>query len=155
MTSGTENASESVILDTNVALALWLFADPRLGALRDALASQRLVWLVTQPMLDELAHEIRAERCERYGTTVANVRAAIAQTQPWLRPTPAPAEQPATGLRCSDPKDQMFIDLAVAERTPWLFSRDRAVLKLRGRLLALGVTARAPEGWPVAAEHSR
>ena len=144
---GTASVGKSVILDTNVALALWLFADPRLTALRDALSSRRLVWLVTQPMLDELAHEIKADRCARYGVTVEGVRAAILDLPHRLKETPSAPFRSSATMRCSDPKDQMFIDLAVSEGVHWLLSRDRAVLKLRRKLLAFGVKAQPPEYW--------
>jgi predicted nucleic acid-binding protein len=40
---------------------------------------------------------------------------------------------------CKDPDDQVFIDLAVAQRAR-LISKDRAVLTMRKRLAAQGVT---------------
>jgi predicted nucleic acid-binding protein len=43
-------------------------------------------------------------------------------------------------LRCADPDDQKFIDLAVAHQAP-LLSKDRAVLSMKKRLLAHGVVA--------------
>ena len=42
-------------------------------------------------------------------------------------------------VRCSDRDDQIFVDLAVANRA-MLLSRDRQVLRLRRRLAMLGVT---------------
>ena len=48
------------------------------------------------------------------------------------------AEPPRAPCACSDPDDQVFIDLAVAHRAR-LVSKDRAVLAMRKRLAALGV----------------
>ena len=48
---------------------------------------------------------------------------------------PVPAKAPVT---CSDADDQMFIDLAVAQRST-LLSKDKAVTSMQKRLLALGV----------------
>jgi predicted nucleic acid-binding protein len=51
---------------------------------------------------------------------------------------PVPAKAPVT---CSDADDQMFIDLAVAQRST-LLSKDKAVTSMARRLLALGVNAK-------------
>lgn len=61
--------------------------------------------------------------------------------------TLAPEAALVERLRCSDRSDQMFIDLAVSHRARWLFSRDRAVLKLRRRAQAWGVDILRPDGW--------
>jgi predicted nucleic acid-binding protein len=50
-------------------------------------------------------------------------------------------------LRCTDPDDQMFVDLAHAAGARWLVSRDRAVLRLARRAAAFGIAITAPEGW--------
>jgi predicted nucleic acid-binding protein len=47
---------------------------------------------------------------------------------------------PRASAICKDPDDQQFIDLAV-QHGALLLSKDRAVLNLRKRLLALGVQA--------------
>jgi predicted nucleic acid-binding protein len=50
-----------------------------------------------------------------------------------------PARAPCV---CSDPDDQVFVDLAVAHRAR-LLSKDRALLALRKRLAPLGVEVSA------------
>jgi hypothetical protein len=56
---------------------------------------------------------------------------------------------PKAPVTCADPDDQIFIDLAVRHRCA-LLSKDRAVLRMRKRLAALGVQrghrAGAPTG---------
>jgi predicted nucleic acid-binding protein len=47
---------------------------------------------------------------------------------------------PKAPVTCADPDDQIFIDLAVRHRCA-LLSKDRAVLRMRKRLAALGVHA--------------
>jgi predicted nucleic acid-binding protein len=49
---------------------------------------------------------------------------------------------PKASVTCKDADDQKFIDLAVAHKT-LLLSKDRAVLCMEKRLLALAVTAQA------------
>ena len=59
----------------------------------------------------------------------------LAASAPQRRPVDA---APKAAVTCTDRDDQIFIDLAVGHRGA-LLSKDRAVLKLRKRLLALGV----------------
>ena len=51
----------------------------------------------------------------------------------------------ATRMRCTDPDDQKFIDLALGHRARWLVTRDRAVLKLARRARTLGLNIVTPE----------
>ena len=51
---------------------------------------------------------------------------------------------PGTPLRCSDADDQMFIDLALAAGAQWLFTRDRALLRLARRASERGVVVLRP-----------
>jgi predicted nucleic acid-binding protein len=136
----------AVVLDTNAALALWLFRDARLVDLDAALRDGTLIWLSTQPMRDELTHEIRADRCLRHAIDAQAVRSTVTSVPTrWCAPPP-PTTQ--ASLRCRDGDDQMFIDLALAEGARWLFTRDKALLKLRGRAQSLGLDILVPEAWP-------
>jgi predicted nucleic acid-binding protein len=58
------------------------------------------------------------------------------------------ATQPA--LRCRDPDDQVFIDLALAQRAGWLLTRDKALLALARRAGPLGTTILRPDAWAAA-----
>ena len=53
----------------------------------------------------------------------------------------------ASPLRCTDPDDQKFLDLALQLGRCTLLSRDRAVLKLARRAAPLGVTIQSPLHW--------
>lgn len=58
-----------------------------------------------------------------------------------------PTDLPALP-RCSDPDDQKFLELAVAQRADALLSKDKAVLKLRRRALRdFGLRICLPEQW--------
>ena len=50
-------------------------------------------------------------------------------------------------LRCSDPDDQQFIDLAIGRRAHALLTRDRALLRLASRARRFGVMVATPERW--------
>lgn len=135
-----------IVLDTNIALDLLLFADSASQPLRQLLASRQKQWVATVPMRDELArvldYPLLAARLTKQQQTASQLL-ALWDAQVQLQPVAAKA--PYT---CKDADDQKFIDLAVAHRAP-LLSKDRAVLSMTKRLLTLGVVVAS--GWEVTA----
>ena len=131
-----------IVLDTNIALDLLLFADPASQPLRQLLASRQKQWVATLPMRDELArvldYPLLAARLLKQQQTASQLL-ALWDAQVQLQPVATKA--PYT---CKDADDQKFIDLAVAHRAP-LLSKDRAVLSMAKRLLTLGVVVAS--GW--------
>lgn len=136
----TPAANGLVVLDTNIALDVLVFDDAAAQPLRDALHAGTLQWIATGAMRDELARVLGypqiVPRLAFYRLSSAEVLAAFDRQS---RPVDAAPKAPVT---CTDRDDQIFIDLAVAHRCA-LLSKDRAVLKLRKRLLPLGVRAGA------------
>ncbi|WP_326538011.1 putative toxin-antitoxin system toxin component, PIN family [Pseudorhodoferax sp.] len=127
----------AVVLDTNVALDLLLFEDASTAALREALQQGRLRWLVLPSMRAEFARVLHYPHLlawrQARGRSADAALAAFDASSRMVDTVPA-----AAPVRCSDPDDQVFIDLAVAHRAV-LLSKDRAVLAPRARLAALGV----------------
>ncbi len=137
------------ILDTNVVLDWLVFGDPHGLAIGEAVMSGQLRWLSTPAMRAELVEVLARLRSEpalqRWQHREAR---ALELSATWATPTAAPAPLPPhRQARCSDRDDQIFIDLATAHGVPWLFSRDRAVLKLARRLRTWGVTVLTPRHW--------
>ncbi|GAB4405590.1 MAG: hypothetical protein OHK0048_25500 [Rhodoferax sp.] len=134
----------TLVLDTNWVLDAFLFDDPATHALQQALAAQRLCWCATWAMRQELFRVLDYPKLrpvmQQRGRDAAHVLTQF-DAQAVLVDTPARAP-----LRCGDPDDQKFIDLAVARRA-LLLSRDRAVLRMHRRLQGLG--ARAHNRYPV------
>ncbi|MBU3738131.1 MAG: putative toxin-antitoxin system toxin component, PIN family [Rhodoferax sp.] len=125
-----------LVIDTNVVLDLWLFQDSRCQVLRQALQAGAVQLAGTPALREELRQVLNRPTLQpwllRAGRTAAEVLTDWDATAGLCLPPPA------APVRCRDPDDQKFIDLAVAHR--WaLVSRDRAVLALRRRLLGLGV----------------
>ena len=123
-----------VVVDTNVALDLLIFSDPRTAPLRALLAQGRLAWIATQPMRDELervlAYPHIAARMDFYRVAAAQVLAA------WDARARLVEIAPRVAHVCKDADDQKFIDLAAAHRAI-LLSKDKAVICMRKRLLGL------------------
>lgn len=134
-----------VVLDTNVVLDWLVFRNPGCKPLTEAIEAGRLRWLVTEPIRDELAHVLGR------GVVDASAPNAGALWESWRRlseiVTPPSVIGEALRLRCTDPDDQKFIDLALGSGAHWLISRDRAVLKLGRRALKLGLRVAIPEAW--------
>ena len=131
---------QPLVLDTNVVLDAFVFADERAQPLLPALAQGRVTWIATTAMRDELERVLGyariVPRLAFYGLAAADVLAAFDR---FARILDVPGKAPAT---CSDPDDQKFIDLAVA-RSALLLSRDAAVLSMTNRLARLDVAVRA------------
>jgi len=127
-----------LVLDTNIVLDLLVFADPRARPLQAGLEAGALHWLATAAMREELA---RVLAYPKVAGRVAFHRGAaapvLADFDRQAQLVEAPAKAP---VRCGDPDDQKFIDLAVAHRCV-LLSKDRAVLRMRKRLEPLEVRA--------------
>ncbi|WP_281779557.1 putative toxin-antitoxin system toxin component, PIN family [Lysobacter auxotrophicus] len=124
------DASPRIVLDTNVCLDLFVFRDPSVATLRDALASNAVVgttsdecraeWqrVLAYPVL-RLDEAARAERLREYDAAMH----VFDDTRPLDVVLP----------RCADPDDQMFLELAARCGARWLLSRDDALLQLARR----------------------
>ena len=148
MTATTSPTPEPVVLDTNVVLDLWLFADGRADSLRGALDTGQLHWVATERMLTELGHVLQRPFLQTFLRPWRDDPAAALlalRARSHLLPTAAPSIDRAP--TCRDPDDQPFIDLAWQLRTRWLFSRDRALLCLAKRAKLRGLQILTPDSW--------
>jgi predicted nucleic acid-binding protein len=140
-----------VVLDTNVALALFAYADPSCSALAAALHEHRLqavantatraewlrvLWRESLPL--EQAIRSRAAGLFDAVNIEATAEASATESQGVLP-------------RCRDPDDQIFLELARGARCVVLFSRDRELLKLTRRTRRdHGFAVARPEEYPLA-----
>lgn len=133
-----------VVIDTNIALDLLVFEDPAWAPLAARLAAGELCWLATAAMRIELERVLgypliarrMAQRELQLPAVLADFDARVRMLEG--RPPRAPCV-------CSDPDDQVFIDLAVAHKA-LLLSKDRAVLSMKKRLALRGVVVQAAYG---------
>jgi putative PIN family toxin of toxin-antitoxin system len=133
-------SGEAVVLDTNIVLDLFVFNDPATLDLKTAVLEKKLRWLASSAMRSELqrvlTYPLIAKRMALNNVQPADVLQAFDTHALVLADA---AKAPVT---CSDPDDQIFIDLALAHQA-WLISKDQAVLSMKKRLLALGVKVQA------------
>jgi len=139
------------VIDTNVLLDWLVFDEPSTRPLVAALHAGRLRWISTEAMLAEQRHVIRGLVGSRWPADPEALETAYAR---WATVLEAPA-RPATTPRCTDPDDQIFVDLALARRAPWLLTRDRALLKLGRRTRAVGTEVLTPAAWTALAASPR
>jgi len=130
----------TVVLDTNIVLDLLVFADPMTLTLHDALSTGSVAWLATVAMRDELVRVLAYPALQGPMATRALQPAQVLSRYDQCCRMQPPAVR--CMVRCSDPDDQQFIDLAVAHRA-MLLSKDKAVLQLRKRLVLRGVSVLA------------
>ncbi len=135
-------AAPAVVLDTNIVLDWFWFADARVAGVAAALQSGALRWVATLPMRAELDRVLARLPPWRHGATRSQVLTSFDR---WA--SIADIAPPAFGLQCTDVDDQPFIDLAIHAGARWLFSHDRAVLKLARRAAAFGCTIATPDRW--------
>lgn len=130
------------MLDTNVLLDWLVFRDPVVDPLVRGIAAGTLHWIATPAMRGEFERVLGYPQLERFAPDRAT---ALTRWDAFARPhaTP-PARAP---MRCGDPEDQMFIDLAIAVRARWLLTKDRELLKLARRARAWGVEVQPPARW--------
>lgn len=128
-----------LVLDTNVALDLFVFRDPGVAHLLGALQGGQVQAIIDEPcrnewlaVLDYPALALDAPQKER-------AREAFDR---WTMHVGAAGKRVREDVklpRCGDPDDQKFLELALAVDARWLLSKDKMVLRLARR------TAR--EGW--------
>ncbi|MCZ8258053.1 MAG: PIN domain-containing protein, partial [Polaromonas sp.] len=103
----TAGARQSVVLDTNIVLDVFVFNDAAAQPLKKALEAGGLDWLATQAMRDELervlAYPQIIPRLAFYGLSAADVLAAFDRH---ARLTDVAAKACVT---CRDADDQKFI----------------------------------------------
>ena len=116
------------VLDTNVVLDLFHWANTDAVPIMAALESGRICCLADERTLDELRRvltypqlkltpEMITERYARYSAHVECLPEGVAPPLP----------------RCKDRDDQKFLELAARGGAHILVSKDKALLKLRGR----------------------
>jgi putative PIN family toxin of toxin-antitoxin system len=126
-----------LVLDTNIALDLFVFDDPATARLRARIEAQPGAWLATAAMREELVRVLAYPQIAR--RLQARSRPAQAVLEAFDRCARLVPEAPKSAYTCKDADDQKFIDLASAHRAT-LVSKDDAVLRMAKRLARLGAT---------------
>ncbi len=138
-----------IVLDTNTIMALWVFEDPKLALLRQAIDEQSIKLASSPAALEELrrvlAYRQFAIAAQRQSDLLARYtdRCKVFNT----RTDPALPNHPALP-KCADQDDQKFLELARDALASHLLTRDKLLLKLnRHRLIRPLFTVLTPEAF--------
>ena len=129
---------QAIVIDTNIILDIFVFADATAKLVKQALEADELDWIATVPMRSELARVLGypqiVPRLVFYQLSASSVLASFDRHARLVEVAAKAC------LTCRDPDDQKFIDLAIATKA-LLLSKDQHVLSMSKRLLAHGVRA--------------
>ena len=138
------NPAAGVVLDTNAALDWLVFDDAGMDPLAAAIGCGAVRWLATARMREELLRTLSYPALARWKP---DCERTLTLFDRWAALQPEPVPTRTGPLVCSDPDDQVFIDLAMEQRAHWLVSHDRALHKLARRALLTGVRIVRPRDW--------
>jgi putative PIN family toxin of toxin-antitoxin system len=130
------DTTDLLVLDTNIALDLFVFQDAATEQLRQAVERADGTWIATAAMREELVRVLDYPQIAR--RLKAQTRPAQDVLDAFDRCTRLVPEASKAAYTCKDPDDQKFIDLAAAHRAT-LVSKDDAVLCMAKRLARVGV----------------
>lgn len=116
-----------LVLDTNVVLDLLHFADATVSPILNALETRSAHCCASAQTLDELR---RVLAYPEFKIDTEAQTTLLTRYQAWIG-LGEPASVHANLPRCSDPDDQMFLELAAATRANFLISKDKALLTLK------------------------
>lgn len=140
MHSPAVEALPIIVLDTNALLDWLVFRDPVAHPLEAAIKAGRLRWLASPAMQAEWRVVWPRPVFARWQPDAQRAEAAFERAE-------IVDEPPRGPLRCKDPADQVFIDLALAHGARWLLSKDAALLKLAKRARLRGVEVLTFGAW--------
>ena len=133
-----------VVLDTNATLDWLVFRNGHMAPVAAAVQSGSVRWIASAAMRQELAHMLHHSSLARWHPDPAQALGMFDSVACLVEP---PQASPLPDLRCADPDDQIFIDLALAQQAHWLLSHDRAVLKLARRARLQRLLIVRPADW--------
>lgn len=144
------NSPARLVLDTNVWLDWLVFGNPGVTPLKNEVRNGRIQIAINAACLDELGRVLDYPQFQLDASTrdslLAKVRICTVFVEN-LGTAPLP--------RCTDPDDQKFLELSRNSQAGWLITKDKALLKLRGRKLeAAGFRIVTPAQWSAEFESS-
>ncbi len=155
------SAVPRIVLDTNVCLDLWLFADPGSAHVLEALRCGAIQAVTRADCQAEWQRVLHYPQLPINDQSRAVIDAAfIACVQTLTDAASVPGDAARLPL-CADRDDQKFMELTLASGGCWLLSKDHELLKLDLRARACGFSILLPQAWtlnfaldPVAARRS-
>ena len=114
-----------VVLDNNVVLSALVFPSGRLAWLSQAWQSSELTLIASWETIAELR---RVLGYRKFGLSLSRQIGAMHRYQPWCEMVTV--TEPPDVPECRDPRDRMFLELAVAGQADALVTGDGDLLEL-------------------------
>ena len=124
------------VLDTNVLVSALLFRSGRLSWLRQAWQTMALRPVMAKPTTEEL---LRVLAYPKFRLTSAEVEALLEELLPWVEVFAAPIPSVVKRWTVRDPKDQIFLDLALVAGVDLLVTGDADLLVLSDQVEGLQI----------------
>ena len=117
------------VCDTNVVVSALVFATGRLSQFRAAWHTGALIPLVSKSTVEEL---IRVLNYPKFRLTAEDQSELLGDYLPYAE-TVEVSNTSVDQLKCRDPDDQKFLDLAIGASADWLITGDPDLLMLSGQ----------------------
>ena len=127
------------VLDTNIILDIFYFKDPKLQTLTQAIEEGKIVPIGHFDTFAELADVISRSQSNLTQKEQDEV------LDHWVRAHLLISDSLEKKSFCKDPDDDKFFNLACLAKAAYLISKDKKVLKARGKLKTCGCCVILPE----------
>ena len=145
-----------IVLDTNVCLDLWVFADPQCAPLLAALHSGAVQAVTRVDCRAEWQRVLHYPQLPIDDQSRPAIDAAFTASVQLLDAADSVPVDAVCLPRCTDPDDQKFMELALASDARWLLSKDNELLKLDRRTrVRAGFSILLPQAWALESERDR
>lgn len=130
----------TIVLDTNVCLDLFVFADPRWTKLRIALQEGRLEAITRESCRNEWLAVLHYQQLPITDENRPGIIHDFDSLVRCIYPTTTPTTPHSIKLpTCSDKDDQQFMELARDGRATHLITKDKALLKCARKVAKLNL----------------
>jgi putative PIN family toxin of toxin-antitoxin system len=135
-----------LVLDTNVWIDWLVFDDPSIAPIKAAQQDGRIHIVVDEACLEELNEVLAYPEFGLDDAQKTNHLAEVARCT--IMHDVRQSKRAFLLPRCSDPDDQIFLELARDAQADWLITRDKALLRIRRKKLdAAGFRIGTPIQW--------
>ncbi len=118
-----------VVLDTNILLDLFYFQDKSIAYLYECLKTQQVQAFTCELIWEEFAEVLTRKPFNQNVVEIELLRSNYQNLLTWQAP-----QKNNSGIKCSDPDDQIFVELAVEVAPCCLITKDKDLLVLRKKL---------------------
>ena len=118
-----------VVLDTNILLDLFYFKDKSVAYLFECLKTHQVQGFTCELIWDELEEVLARKPFNQTVEEVNFIRSNYQNLLTWQTP-----QKNNSGIKCNDPDDQIFVELAVELAPCSLITKDKDLLILQKKL---------------------